>query len=160
MIAVAATRFHERGGSDFTFDRVAGDARGYASLGSPQRVLALRALASVDRPAAGSRVPFYLQEALGGSRTLRGYHSFRFRGEKLLLLQAEYRWETWPALEFALFADVGRAYGRNEAFALRGLEHDYGVGVRLKTHDSVLARLEVARSGEDTRLLLRLGPSF
>ena len=32
----------------------------------------LRALAFADRAAAGGRVPFYLQEALGGSHTLRG----------------------------------------------------------------------------------------
>jgi hypothetical protein len=160
MIAVAASRFDERAGDAFTFHRIAGDARGYASLGSPQRVLAVRALASADRPASGARVPFYLQEQLGGGRTLRGFHSFRFRGEKLLLLQAEYRWEAWPALEFALFADAGRAYGRGEELALRGLETDYGIGLRLKTHDAVLARFDVARSREDTRFLLRLGPSF
>lgn len=160
MLAVAATRFDERGGDEFTFDRFAGDARAFAPLGSPQRVLALRILASADRPADGARVPFYLQESLGGGRTLRGFDDFRFRGEKLLLLQAEYRWEAWPALEFALFADAGRAYGRAEAFAVRGLEHDYGIGVRLKAHDAVLARVEVARSSEDTRYLLRLGPSF
>ena len=160
MLALAATRFDERGGDEFSFNRFAGDARGYASLGSPQRVLALRALASIDRVADGGRVPFYLQETMGGNRTLRGYDNFRFRGEKLLLLQAEYRWETWPALEVALFVDAGRAYGHEEAFALRRLEHDYGIGLRLKTHDSVLGRIDVARSHEDTRILLRLGPSF
>lgn len=160
MIAVAATRFDQRGGDEFTFHRFAGDARGYASLGSPQRVLALRVLASADRPVGDARVPFYLQETLGGSRTLRGFASYRFRGEKLLLLQAEYRWEAWPALEFAVFADAGRAYGRGEAFAVRDLETDYGVGVRLKTHHAVLVRFDVARSSEDTRFLFRLGPSF
>lgn len=160
MIALAGFRFDERGGDEFTFNRIAGDARGFASLGSPQRVLAVRALASADRPASGGRVPFYLQESLGGSRTLRGFESFRFRGEKLLLLQAEYRWEAWPALEFALFVDAGRTYGRSDDFAVRGLKTDYGVGVRLKTHDAVLARFDVARSSDDTRFLLRLGPSF
>ena len=160
MIALAASRFDERGGNEFTFDRIAGDARAFASLGSPQRVLAVRALASADHPASGARVPFYLQEPLGGSRTLRGFRTFRFRGEKLLLLQAEYRWEAWPALELALFADAGRAYGRGEDFAMSGLETDYGFGLRLKTNDAVIARFDVARSSEDTRYFLRLGPSF
>ncbi len=160
MIALAASRFDERGGDEFTFDRIAGDARAFASLGSPQRVLAVRALASADRPASGARVPFYLQEPLGGSRTLRGFRTFRFRGEKLLLLQAEYRWEAWPALEFALFADAGRVYGQGEDFAIRDLETDYGIGVRLKTHEAVIVRFDVAHSREDTRYLLRFGPSF
>jgi hypothetical protein len=160
MIAVAAARFDELGGDEFTFNRIGGDARGFAPLGSPQRVLAVRALASADFAASGGRVPFYLQEALGGSHTTRGFHSFRFRGEKLLLLQAEYRWEAWPALEFALFADAGRVYGEGEDFAIRDLETDYGIGVRLKTHLAVLARFDVAHSREDTRFLLRFGPSF
>jgi outer membrane protein assembly factor BamA len=160
MVALAASRFDERGGDEFTFDRLAGDARAFAPLGSPQRVLALRLLASADHPADGARVPFYLQEPLGGSRTLRGFRTFRFRGQKLLLLQAEYRWEAWPALELALFADAGRAYGPGEAYALRDLDSDVGLGFRIKTHDAVIARLDVARSREDTRFLFRLGPSF
>ena len=160
MIALAADRFDERGGDEFTFDRVAGDARAYVSLGSPQRVLAVRALAFADRPAAGARVPFYVQEALGGSHTLRGFRTFRFRGEKVLLFQAEYRWETWPALEFALFTDAGRVYGNGEDFAVSGLETDYGIGVRLKTHQAVIARFDVAHSRETTRFLFRFSPSF
>jgi hypothetical protein len=160
MIAVSAARFDQRGGGEYDFDRLAADARGYAPLGSRQRVLALRALASADRNDRADRVPFYFQQALGGSRTLRGFPSFRFRGEKILLLQAEYRWEAWPALEFALFADAGRAFGAAEDFAVRGLETDHGFGIRLKTHDAVLARFDIARSSEDTRYLLRLGPSF
>ena len=80
MIAVAASRFDERGGDEFTFDRIAGDARGFASLGSPSRVLAVRALASADRPASGARVPFYLQEPLGETKN----HGQMTRGAFLL----------------------------------------------------------------------------
>lgn len=160
LIALGAARFDERGGDEFSFDRFAADARGYLALGSSQRVLAARALALYDRPADGARVPFYFQEALGGSHTLRGFRSFRFRGEKILLLQAEYRWEPWPALELALFGDFGRAFRVDEDLSLDGLERDFGVGLRLKTHDDVIARFDVAHSNEDTRVLLRFGPSF
>ncbi len=131
------------------------------SLGSPQRVLAVRALAFADQPASGARVPFYLQEALGGGHTLRGFRTFRFRGEKVLLLQAEYRWEAWPALEFALFVDAGRAFGPDEDFAVSGLETDYGIGVRLKTHQAVDRAVRRRRTAsEDTRYLFRFSPSF
>jgi hypothetical protein len=160
LLAIGATRYDERGGDAFSFDRFTADARGFAPLGSDQRVLAVRALVSADHSAPEARVPFYLQETLGGSHTLRGFRSFRFRGQKLLLFQAEYRFETWPALEFALFADAGRAYAAGEDFGLEGMEADYGIGVRVKTHDSVVLRLDVARGSEDTRFLFRLGPSF
>ena len=74
--------------------------------------------AFADRPAAGRPRALLPAGGAGGSHTLRGFRTFRFRGEKVLLLQAEYRWEAWPALEFALFADAGRAFGAGEDFAL------------------------------------------
>jgi hypothetical protein len=160
LVALLAERYDERGGDAFTFFRLAADGRGFVSLGSPQRVLAVRAFASRDRPKDGARVPFYLQESLGSGDTLRGFDRFRFRGEKVLLLQAEYRWEAWPALEFALFADGGRAFRADEDMALDDLDADWGFGVRLKSHDAVLARLEVAFTPEGTAVLVRLGPSF
>ena len=58
-------------------------------------------------------MPFYLQSFLGGSHTLRAYASQRFRGEKLALFQAEYRWEAAPAVELALF--VGQRRGGGDA---------------------------------------------
>jgi hypothetical protein len=157
MVAASAMRFDGRGG-DFDFTRLAVDARGYLPLGSNQRVLAARVLASSDDPRPGARVPFFLQEALATSHTLRGYETFRFRGEKLLSLQAEYRWEAVPALELALFADAGNVARAGEGFG--ALEAGYGFGIRLKTHRDVLARFDAAWGREGRRLYLRFGPSF
>ena len=160
VLALSASRFDDRGGDAYEFDRLGADARAFLPLGSPQRVLALRALVSADRPAEGSRVPFYLQETLGGSHTLRGYRSFRFRGEKLLLFQAEYRWEAAPAVELAAFADGGRVASHLADWSLRDLRTSYGLGLRIKTHDRVVLRFDVGHSSEETRLLLRVGESF
>jgi hypothetical protein len=160
LLAASVSRFDDRGGRSFAFDRLAFDGRAYLPLGSPQRVLALRALVSRDRPDGGQQVPFYMQESLGGSHTLRGFQNFRFRGEKLLLLQAEYRWEALPAVELALFVDGGQALRGGQDFDLGDLETDYGFGIRLKRTTGLIARLDLAKSGEDRRLLLRFGPSF
>ena len=160
MLALSFTRFDDRDGDAYRFDRFAADARGYLPLGADQRVLALRAWVTGDRPAEGSRVPFFLQETLGGSHTLRGFRSFRFRGEKLVLLQAEYRWEAAPAVELAAFVDAGRVASHLADWSLRDLRTSYGLGLRIKTHDRVLVRLDLGRGAEETRLLLRLGPSF
>jgi outer membrane protein assembly factor BamA len=123
-------------------------------------VVALRAVATMDRPRAGAQVPFFLQQTLGGSHTLRGYHSFRFRDERLLLLQAEYRWEANPALELALFVDAGRASSHDAGWSLDDMHTSWGAGLRVKTFDAVRFRFDVARSPETTRFLVRLGPSF
>ncbi len=160
MVALALTRFDDRDGDRYRFDRIAFDARGYVPLGSPQRVLATRLLVSRDNPAEGARVPFYLQEPLSNSHDLRGYPTFRFRGEKQLTMQVEYRWEAAPALELALFADGGRVFRTDQDWSLENMRGTVGFGLRLKTHDDVLMRLDVARGEEGMRVYLRFGPSF
>jgi hypothetical protein len=160
MAALSHTLYDDRASDAFRFQRLAADLRAFVPLGSRQRVLAVRAMVSRDAAADGRRVPFYLQETLGGSHTLRGFDNFRFRGEKLLLLQGEYRWEAAPALELVLFADAGKTVQAVRGLDLDGLHAGYGFGVRLKTFESVLVRLDVARSREKTRVLLRFSPSY
>ncbi|MDA2937758.1 outer membrane protein assembly factor [Acidobacteria bacterium AH-259-A15] len=160
MFAVAFSRFDDRGSEEFHFHRFAFDARGFLPLGSHQRVLALRALTIIDEAASRNRVPFYLQESLGGSHTFRGFDSFRFRGEKVILFQAEYRWEAAPALELVLFSDAGTVADARSRLELSNLEADYGFGFRLKTFRSTFFRLDLARSRETTRTLIRFSTSF
>ena len=159
LLAVQWLRYDQRDGRAFTFDRYAVDGRAFISLGDPQRVLALRAYASQDDPKGGARVPFYLLPFLGGSHTLRGFLSQRFRGERLALFQAEYRWEASPAIELALFADSG-AVAATRDDKLEQFRTGGGIGLRLKTHEATLLRFDCAWSDEGVRLLLRFNPSF
>ena len=105
-------------------------------------------------------MPFYLQQSLGGSHTLRGFESFRFRGEKVLLLQAEYRWEAAPWMELALFGDAGTVTRTGEDVDLSRLEADWGVGLRFKGHRLVFMRFDLAFSRETTRFLTRFSGAF
>ena len=130
------------------------------TLGSPQRVLALRGYASTARADSGARLPFYLQDTLGDSHSLRGFADFRFRGPAVLLLSAEYRWEAIPSVELALFQDAGTVGERMSDLRLEKLRGDFGVGLRVKRSDAVLLRLDVARSTEETRLLASTSLSF
>jgi len=159
LVSLEWVRYDQRGGSAFTFDRYAIDARGFAALGHPQRILALRAYFSRDDHAVGARVPFYLLAFLGGSHTLRGFASQRFRGEKIALLQAEYRWEAAPAIELALFADSG-AVAETTHDELGRFRTDGGFGLRFKSHETTLLRLDFAWSDEAFRFLVRFNASF
>jgi hypothetical protein len=157
-IELAAERYF---GSDaFSFNRISLDARQVWSLGSPQRVLALRGYASTARADSGSRVPFYLQDTLGDSHTLRGFADFRYRGPTVVLLSAEYRWEAIPALELALFQDAGTVGDRLSDLRLEKLRGDFGAGLRLKRSEAVVFRLDVARSTEETRVFASTSFSF
>jgi len=159
VIAVQWLRHDGRGTSPAGFDRLGVDARGFLPLGHPQRLLALRAYASQDAPRAGGRVPFYMQSFLGSSHTLRGYLSQRFRGERLALFQAEYRWEAAPALELAAFFESG-AVAATRHDALEGFRTDGGVGLRFKTHEAAQLRLDCVWGAEGFRFLFRLGPVY
>jgi len=159
-LAAILARNEQRQGEAFEFTRLLVDARGYIPLGTDQRVLALRLWTTLDRAEPGARVPFYLQNTLGGDSLLRGFPAARFRAEKLLGLSAEYRWEAAPPVELALFADAGQAAATVDAFALARLETSWGFGVRFKTSRGVIARIDVARSGGSTRAWLAFDSPF
>ncbi|HET7293919.1 MAG TPA: BamA/TamA family outer membrane protein [Vicinamibacteria bacterium] len=159
MAALQISHLDDRGGEEFGFTRFAGDVRGFVPLGSVQRTLALRGYLSSDNADSGGRVPFYAQQTLGGSHTLRGFPNFRFRDTKVFLLQAEYRWEASPAIELALFADAGRVAPRI-ADVFSNLELDAGAGLRLKTNLNTVFRVDVARSREGWHGLARFSQGF
>lgn len=160
LLSVQWLGYDQRNDGAFSFDRLAADARLYLPIGHPQRVLALRAYASTDEPREkGGQVPFNLQAFLGGSHTLRAYASQRFRGEKLVLLQAEYRIEAAPAIEVALFADSA-AVGERSGEDLGRFRTDGGVGVRFKSHERTALRFDFAWGDEGFRFLFRFSPSF
>lgn len=159
FVALTLGRFTDRAQGAFSFNRVTLDARRFQSLGSRRHVLAVRFLTSQSFSSSGARVPFYLQDTLGGNWTMRGYPSFRFRGDKVLTLSSEYRFEATPRIEIAAFYDAGKAWD-NAGFSLTGMKGTYGLGFRVKTLDSVLLRLDVGKGSEGTRAHLALGYAF
>jgi len=159
-LGVAFSRFDDRHGSAFQFNRVIVDVREYIPLGSDRQVVALRQVTALDDPDAGSSVPFYMQSTLGGSRFLRGYGPYRFRDDKLLALTGEYRFELRQRIELALIYETGKVFSTRRELNLSNLRHSYGVGIRLKSRENVHLRVDVLRSLEGTRVVLKLGPSF
>ena len=161
MFGISLSRFDDRGSEEFDFSRLAIDGRYYATLGSDQRVMAFRFFTLFDDEDPGTRTPFYVQETLGGDGSLRGFRDFRFRDNNLLFLSAEYRWEASPAFELAFFYDRGKVFSKRSDFDFSGLEKGFGFGIRLKTPDSVLLRLDFARSREHSlRMHFKFGRSF
>ncbi len=129
----------------FTFNRWDVDLRQFITFVQDTRTIALRAWASSSDPSGGNTVPFYLQPTLGGSYSLRGFRTFRFRDRSALLLQAEYRWRINEFITGALFYDTG-AVGP-ELGDIGKLERDYGFGFRAGSRSTVAFRLDVAFGG-------------
>ena len=145
----------------YSFNRVEADVQQYVPFLQDRRVLAFRALASVSDADEGARIPFYLQRTLGGPDDLRGFRRFRFRDQHLLLLQAEYRWEIFTAVDGAIFYDAGKVASRVEDLTLRDLESNYGIGFRFGTTNGVFLRVEGAFGSRDgAHFVVRFGNVF
>ncbi len=160
MIGLYLSRYDERKGHEFEFQRAALDVRHFVPLFSEQRIIAVRFFTSVDDADDGSRVPFFLQEYLGGSETLRGFREFRFRDQRLMYLSAEYRWEASPVLELAVFYDTGKVFSQRSDFKFDNMEKSVGGGIRFKTPRATILRIDMGRSREGNRFFFKFGPSF
>jgi hypothetical protein len=155
---VSYQQFDDRDTSRYSFDRVEVDLQQYLPLLKDRRVIALRAFASISD---GQEVPFFFQPTLGGPDDLRGFRRFRFRDRNALLLQAEYRWEIFTAVDGAIFYDAGTVAPRREDLSLDNLESDYGIGFRFGTANGVFLRVEGAfGSTGGKHFVLRFGHVF
>ncbi|MBA3297573.1 MAG: BamA/TamA family outer membrane protein [Acidobacteria bacterium] len=152
-------RYGDRNLDRFSFNRWDIDLRQYVPLVHKTRTIALRAVVSSARPDKGHEVPFYLKPTLGGSYSLRGFRSFRFRDDSLAFMQAEYRWRINYFATGALFYETGAVARRLRD--IRDLERDYGIGLRLGSRNGVAFRSDFAfGSGEGLRILLRFDNAF
>lgn len=160
LFIVGVSRFDDRNGAAFEFTRAAGEVRFFLPLGSDRHVIATRAVASFDRPDAGSRVPFYLQSSLGKGQILRGYQAFRFRDLNVVGFSAEYRFEPVSKLELAVFYDAGQVAPERSLLHLSDMHTSYGAGIRFKTPRKVFLRFDVAHSLEGTLYVVKLSQAF
>lgn len=158
-LQITFTNASDRDTGAYSFRQLDVDARQYFPFFQGKRVFVVRGLLTTTDTDAGRDVPFYMQPFLGGRRTLRGYDDQRFRGPHLLLLQAEYRFEVWPALDMAVFYDAGEVEARRQDLDLSGLKTDYGVSFRFGG-ENALFRFDVAFGGETRRYSVAFGDVF
>ena len=152
--------YHQANAGAHSFSRVDAEAQHFVPLRREGSVLAFRALASTTNTAQGQSVPFVLLPDLGGSHTLRGYPSWRFRDRSRMALTAEYRWKAGHFLDMALFVDAGQVAPRLADLDLRKFKKTYGLGMSFHTPATTITRIEVARTGEGTALVFSFSPSF
>ncbi len=116
----------------YSFLRLDLDASQYIPLFNGTRVIALRGASSLTTTNGAQQAPFYLQPALGGPDTLRGYRFGRFYGDNSAMATAEYRWEAAPLLQMVVFADGGKVFNRWEQWNFHAIQTDVGFGFRIR----------------------------
>ena len=129
------------------------DARAHAPLGSSRTSLLLRTRAQFKEPTAGGNgIPYYELSWLGGRQYLRGYHSYRFRDNNVLLIASELQQTIIPltntrGIDLFASADTGQVWGP-ERFDRRNWQSGFGGGVQYRHSRSIAARVEAGRSRE------------
>ena len=154
------SRFREREGHPFSFDRVEYEVSQLVPLLREQYVLAFRGLATVTRTGEGNQVPVALTPSLGSGDTLRGFANRRFADRTRLLLTAEYRWRPSRFLDMAVFVDAGQVAPR--LGDLRGvrLRRNWGIGGRFHGPTFTVLRIDLARGTEGINLVVGASHAF
>jgi outer membrane protein assembly factor BamA len=152
------------------------DARGYIPLGSSRTSLALRSRGLLKKTKGGSQIPFYNLAYLGGRDYVRGYDSYRFRGNNLLMLSTELRQTVYKktdrrGLDVFGFADSGQVWGdsrsttdpailANQNFSSSNWRTGVGGGLQYRHSQSFAGRVEVGRSNEGFKLYVSMSRGF
>lgn len=159
FVGAAAWRF-EAAGTRFDFTRLTVDTRGFVQPNGAGGTLAVRAVLSSDRAAAGAQVPFFLMQALGGGETLRGYSGQRWRDRAVAHGSLEYRLRLQSWLEVAPFMDAGTVAPAVSRLDFRRTLLSAGLGARVLWDHAVIGRLDWAWSESGQRLTISTGPAF
>lgn len=153
------------------------DVRGYAPLGSPRTSLLLRSRGQFKTPKGGGRqVPFYDLSWVGGRMFARGFDSYRFRGNNVLLLSTELQQTVYSntarrGVDVFAFADAGQVWGdarsstdpvilNNQDFSPRNWHSGLGGGLQYRHSRTLAARVEVSRSHQRTMIYWSLSRGF
>ncbi len=155
-------------GGDFTYTRLLADVRGILRL-SPATTLLLRGVAGHT---PSGTLPAQKSFPLGGVDGLRAHPFSAFRGDQLMLLQAEYVIGLWQlhsgALEGGLhaiaFVDAGRAWddpGHRWSVGDQEIAVDAGVGIAAAEDKlRVYFARDLRRSGSSFLVSMRLQRPF
>ena len=159
-LAAEATHNLDYRYNDFSFTRFTLDMREFIPIDEELlHGFALRQFASVTRASDGE-MPFYRMPSLGGSRSLRGYTTDRFRDRNAILVNAEVRCEIWHRLDMALFTDAGHVFRNVDNLDVLEPQIGYGVGFRIKKNGQTLGRIDFARSTEGLQTTIDVGSLF
>ena len=145
---------------DAGWSRLVTEIRHFQTLHGEKHVLALRGLLSTRLGDVTTPTPFFLQQTLGGSKTLRGFGSYRLRGDALWSATAEYRWRAHRWVEVAPFIDLGAvATSFDDLSGVRPAATP-GIGVRVMSSTRVIGRADLAHGRDGTRAVLTLSTPF
>lgn len=117
----------------------------------------------------GNEAPFYALPSLGGKESLRAYGQWRFRGERMAVVNVEQRVNILPmrlynvntVLQVAGFIDAGKVWQRGQAVSSSDAKIGAGAAVRLVVPDSeIVGSIDVGFGDEGSAVFVGLDYPF
>lgn len=138
------------------------EGRTYVPIGADRRVLALRGVITAVDPEDGSEpVPFYRLPVSTGLDRFSSYSGDRFRDQRLVIAQAEYRWLILGSSMWAVaIAQRGAVAPSTSALRYSGMHESYGGGLRYKLSNTRTTRLDITGGSQGYNINLDLDTEF
>ncbi len=144
-------------GSPFRFTRARLDAARYFPVWR-DHILALNFLGEF----VYGEAPFQELALYGGTKKARGFYQGRYRDQKMLLLQAAYRFPIYWRFRGEIFASYGGVAPRLNELVIREFHFNYGAGLRfaLNPEEKIYVRADVGIGNGQPNFYLTIGEAF
>lgn len=140
-------------GGDEEFIKYEGDFSKYLGL-AEKHTLAFR----VSTGTSTGELPEHEYFWVGGADTVRGYKYGESRGDKMFVINGEYRVRLVDAVQGVVFMDFGNAW-EDESMDLTDLMRGYGAGIRLDTPLGII-RIDYGIGEDGGQTYFSFGQSF
>lgn len=126
--------------------------------GFKDHIIALRGM--IGYISSSADVPQQELFYVGGPGTLRGFDYGKFKGDKMLLVNAEYRIPIDQMLQGVIFIDAGKAWEKDKAMSIQDVQTDVGIGLRVKLPIGLVIGVDLARSQDGIKSSFNFGQGF
>jgi Omp85 superfamily domain len=164
---VRVERFESTDKHSLGFWNYRAELQQFLTLWHPYRVLALRGYGSWLDPTGQDSIPFQRLMVNDTPDVLRGNKAFRFRDRGMIAFNAEYRFPIFMKQDLGQagadlypLVDWGQVFDDAGQISLRHMELSYGLGLRVESGRGPVARIEWAKSEDESTVLLRMDQVF
>jgi len=146
-------------GSAYDFNEYNLELIQYFKLWLDRNILVLRTMWNF-RDGSDGVVPYFEMATFDVNSPARGFSGGRFHDNAMAVFNVEYRFPVWKYLDGELFFDTGRVFDGFKDVSFKHFKFSGGAGLRLRTKNYFLSRLQVAYGGEGVKVLFKTSQSF
>ncbi|ANQ48085.1 BamA/TamA family outer membrane protein [Flammeovirga sp. MY04] len=150
-------------GSDYNFNVLTLDLRKYFDLSREKEGASVLAFQGLTKQTFGDNTPFREMALMGGLNMMRGVYEGRWRDQKMVALQSEFRQHLFWRIGMTAFVGTANVFSTYENFDSQGFKFAGGGGLRflINKKDKASIRVDYGIGSEKSSgLYLTFGEAF